>query len=620
MASVALSNKTIGSIVKLKVNGTLRDFIVVHQGKPSAIYDASCDGTWLLMKDCYEARQWHSSNVNDYASSTIHSYLNSTFLNLIDANIRNQIKQVKLPYRAGSGYGKSVSSGANGLSAKIFLLSAEETSYKHDYMPTGEGAELAYFRGCVDNGADSKRIANLNGSAANWWLRSPFCYSFRGAAHALLVSTDGVWGSNYCSLAGDAIRPALILPSSLLVSDDGSVNTNTAPTTPSSISVPGSIQGGSTITVSWGASTDKESNLEGYILERSTDGGKSWSQVYQGSSRSTTNTVAFGTASVMYRVKAYDTQGSESGYKISSQVTVINNQAPATPPSITIPNEVLGGGTVTITWGQASDPDGDLSGYELERKVDSGAWSQVYKGTATNYTDNVTRGWATVAYRVRAYDSHNATSAYAETPTRSVNNNLPPEITCANASGTDLGEKSSGFTVSYTASDPDEDTVTVKESIDGTVKRTFTATDAANSFQVTGETFMKLLNGKRTLTIEATDGKAITTHTLTFTKKVDELFITSTEPMTADAKITLCVLSVIGSIPADAEYTVEVTNNALDDTPVWEDCTTQVKTGANYIFENETAANGYAFNFRISAKRGTSGVGGYITSVQGGFQ
>ena len=90
--------------------------------------------------------------------------------------------------------------------------------------------------------------------------------------------------------------------------------------------------------------------------------------------------------------------------------------------------------------------------------------------------------------------------------------------------------------------------------------------------------------------------------------------------MTADAKITLCALSVIGSIPADAEYTVEVTNNALDDTPVWEDCTTQVKTGANYIFENETAANGYAFNFRISAKRGTSGVGGYITSVQGGFQ
>ena len=617
MASVKLSTKAVGSIVKLKVDGTLRDFIVVHQGKPSSLYDASCDGTWLLLKDCLEQKRWHSANTNDYKNSEIHSYLNNTWLNKLDANIRAQVKQVKLPYVNGTA-NSAVASGANGLSCKIFLLSGYEVGFTqsdNSYFPV-DGARLAYFENGTGTSALNKRIANYNGSATDWWLRSPYTGYTN---HAWLVSTNGSCGHYYCTNSF-GIRPALVLPSSLLVSDDGSVSTNTAPTTPGSITIPGSIQGGSTITVQWTASTDAENNLDGYKVERSTDGGSSWSQIYQGSSLSTTNTVPAGTNTVMYRVKAYDTQGSESGYKISSQVTVINNQAPATPPSITIPNEVLGGGTVTITWGQASDPDGDLSGYELERKVDSGAWSQVYKGTATNYTDNVTRGWATVAYRVRAYDSHNATSAYAETPTRSVNNNLPPEITCANASGTDLGEKSSGFTVSYTASDPDEDTVTVKESIDGTVKRTFTATDAANSFQVTGETFMKLLNGKRTLTIEATDGKAITTHTLTFTKKVDELFITSTEPMTADAKITLCVLSVIGSIPADAEYTVEVTNNALDDTPVWEDCTTQVKTGANYIFENETAANGYAFNFRISAKRGTSGVGGYITSVQGGFQ
>lgn len=617
MASVKLSTKAVGSIVKLKVDGTLRDFIVVHQGKPSSLYDASCDGTWLLLKDCLEQKRWHSANTNDYKNSEIHSYLNNTWLNKLDANIRAQVKQVKLPYVNGTA-NIAVASGANGLSCKIFLLSGYEVGFTqsdNSYFPV-DGARLAYFENGTGTSALNKRIANYNGSATDWWLRSPFTGN---ANYAWLVLTNGSYSNYYCT-STYGIRPALVLPSSLLVSDDGSVSTNTAPTTPGSITIPSTIQGGSTITVQWTASTDAENNLDGYKVERSTDGGSSWSQIYQGSSLSTTNTVPAGTNTVMYRVKAYDTQGSESGYKISSQVTVINNQAPATPPSITIPNEVLGGGTVTITWGQASDPDGDLSGYELERKVDSGAWSQVYKGTATNYTDSVTRGWATVAYRVRAYDSHNATSAYAETPTRSVNNNLPPEITCANASGTDLGEKSSGFTVSYTASDPDEDTVTVKESIDGTVKRTFTATDAANSFQVTGETFMKLLNGKRTLTIEATDGKATTTHTLTFTKKVDELFITSTEPMTADAKITLCVLSVIGSIPADAEYTVEVTNNALDDTPVWEDCTTQVKTGANYIFENETAANGYAFNFRISAKRGTSGVGGYITSVQGGFQ
>ena len=75
-----------------------------------------------------------------------------------------------------------------------------------------------------------------------------------------------------------------------------------------------------------------------------------------------------------------------------------------------------------------------------------------------------------------------------------------------------------------------------------------------------------------------------------------------------------------GHIPADADYTVEVTNNANDDDPVWEDCTIEVKNGGNHIFTNETAENGFAFNFRVNVKRGASGEGGYISGIQGGFQ
>ena len=619
MASVALSSKAVGSIVKIKVNGTLRDFIVVQQGKPSSIYDESCNGTWLLMKDLYESRQWHSSNVNDYANSTIHKWLNNEFLNLIDANIRAQIRQAKIPYRPGSGTSMSVNSGANGLSAKIFLLSNIEVGGQTDwsYMPH-DGAKLAYFEYGTGTSANNKRLAYLNGSAANWWLRSPNTYY---SLNAWLVSSNG--NSNNtgnCSLSY-GIRPALILPSSLLVSDDGSVSTNTAPTTPSSISVPSSIQGGSTITVSWGASTDKESNLEGYILERSTDGGKSWSQIYQGNSRSTTNTVPFGTGSVMYRVKAYDSDGLASGYKTSGQVTVVNNTAPTAPNGITVPNTVLGGATLTITWGAATDQDGNLSGYSLERQVDGGEWEVVYTGNTLSYTDTITKGWATVAYRVRAYDSNNAYSSYTVSPERTVNNNTAPAIICGSPSGSDLGEKDAGFMVSYSISDVDGDEITVTEAIDGVTKRTFTATlDGSNSFNVTGEYFMKLLNGNHTLTITASDGKASTVHTLVFAKKVTGASITLETPMSADDQISICVLSVIGLIPADAEYKVEVTNNANDETPVWEDCTTAVKTGANYVFENKTAANGFAFNFRLTAERGPSGEGGYINSVQGGFQ
>ena len=369
MAYVTLSSKAIGSTIKLKVNGSAKDFIVVHQGKPSSVYDDSCNGTWLLMKDIYESRQWHSSNTNDYANSTIHSYLNSTFLAMFDSNIQKAIKQVKLPYRKGSGTSTTVTSGSNGLSAKIFLLSATETSFSFSYMPSGEGAELAYFKGCADNSSDSKRVAYLNGSATYWWLRSPRCDSF---SYNLYVFTNGDWNFNGCSNSC-GIRPALILPSTLLVSDDGTVSTNTAPSTPGSISVPSSIMGGTNISISWAKSSDAESNLAGYKVERSTYGGSSWSQIYQGTATSTTNNVAFGTTSVLDGVKAYYTEGLESGWRTSSQETVVNNNAPSAPPSIAVPNDVKGGSTLVISWTAASDSDGNLSGYILERSTDGGS-------------------------------------------------------------------------------------------------------------------------------------------------------------------------------------------------------------------------------------------------------
>ena len=618
MAYVTLSSKAIGSTIKLKVNGSAKDFIVVHQGKPSSVYDDSCNGTWLLMKDIYESRQWHSSNTNDYANSTIHSYLNSTFLNLFESNIKNAIKQVKLPYRKGSGTSTTVTSGSNGLSAKIFLLSATETSFNFSsYMPSGEGAELAYFKGCADNSSDSKRVAYLNGSATSWWLRSPGCGDFY---LALCVSSNGDWGYSLCSNSF-GIRPALILPSTLLVSDDGTVSTNTAPSTPGSISVPSSIMGGTNISISWAKSSDAESNLAGYKVERSTNGGSSWSQIYQGTATSTTNNVAFGTTSVMYRVKAYDTEGLESGWRTSSQVTVVNNNAPSAPPSIAVPNDVKGGSTLVISWTAASDSDGNLSGYILERSTDGGsAYTQVYKGNALTYTDTITKGWSTVMYRVKAYDSYNAQSGYTTSTKRTVDNNTTPTITTSSAAN--LGTKSSGFTISYSVDDKDAgDTLTVTEKLDGTTKRTYTATrKTTNSFAVTGEYFQKITNGSHTMTVTVTDGKATVTKTFTFTKAVTAASITLAKPMEADAQITLCAITVGGLIPADAVFKVEVTNNGKDSSPVWEDATTEARNGRNHLFTNQTAANGFAFNFRVTAERGASGESGYIASIQGGFQ
>lgn len=228
MANVLLSTKAVGSTVKLKVNGTAKEFIVVHQGKPSSLYDDSCNGTWLLMKDIYENRVWQSGNINKYESSDIHTYLNNTFLNLFESNIRDAIKQVKIPYRKNGGSGGTDQSGANGLSAKIFLLSGYEvgwTTSDYSYFPV-DGAKLSYFESGTGTSANNKRIANLNGSAANWWLRSP---GTSDASNVWYVDSYGDCGS-YDASSSSGIRPALILPSTLLVSDDGTVSTNTPPT------------------------------------------------------------------------------------------------------------------------------------------------------------------------------------------------------------------------------------------------------------------------------------------------------------------------------------------------------------------------------------------------------
>lgn len=425
MANVLLSTKAVGSTIKLNVNGAAKEFIVVHQGKPSSLYDDSCNGTWLLMKDIYENRVWQSGNINKYESSDIHAYLNNTFLNLFDSNIKDAIKQVKIPYRKNGGYGGTNQSGANGLSCKVFLLSGYEigfTTSDNSYFPV-DGAKLSYFEAGTGSSAVNQRIADLNGSAANWWLRSQYT---SGTSYVWYVGSYGGYYNINASYSF-GIRPALILPSTLLVSDDGTVSTNTPP-------------------------------------------------------------------------------------------------------------------TITSTSG---------------------------------------------------------------------------------ASGVNLGSKTAAFSFKYTPNDADGDKLTVTEKLDGVVKKT--RTNVTSGTQLTFECastaaeFQKILNGTHTITIEASDGKASATFTATFTKAVHKATITLKTPLAVSGDITAAVMSVVGQIPAGAVYKVEATNNAKDTSPVWQDVTAEAKSGANIVFTNKTAANGAAFNFRITVERGTS-AGGYISGVSGAFQ
>lgn len=216
-----ISALAVGSSVFCNVNGVKTEFIVVNQGKPSDMYDDSCNGSWLLMKDVYEMRAWDSGNINKYESSEINAYLNSTFFNLFDSNIKDTIKQVKIPYRKNGGSGGTDQSGANGLPAKIFLLSGYEvgwtTSDSSDFPV--DGAKLSYFESGTGTSANNKRIANRNGSVVVWWLRSPGTDDTRWV---LYVYSRGSYSSNGAS-SSYGIRPAFILPFDTQVDLQGNI-------------------------------------------------------------------------------------------------------------------------------------------------------------------------------------------------------------------------------------------------------------------------------------------------------------------------------------------------------------------------------------------------------------
>ena len=406
MATTTLGNKSVGSIVKLKENGVLVDFYVAKHD-----YENGLNGsgrTLVVRKDCYDTRQWHTSNVNAYATSAIDTWLNSTYKNLLDADIRGVIGTTKIKYTPGNG-----NTTVGTLERAIFLLSVTELGRSTSYTNT-EGTALSI--------ASSLQIAYLNGAAVVQWTRSPSTNNTHGA---YFLNTDGNVGDDYRYNTYGS-RPAFTLPSTLSVSDDGSVSVNTAPT-----------------------------------------------------------------------------------------------------------------------------------------------------------------------------------------------------ISGSYATGTNLGTKTAGFNLTYTVADADGDTVTVKEYLDNVLQRTYTATlGATNTFQcVTAANFQTVLNGAHTLKVVANDGKADSAaYTITFTKKVTKATITLASALPADDIIQVMVMTLTGSIPADANLKVLVTNNANDSSPVWEDATADIKSGVNHVFTNKTAANGFAFNFKLSVERGASDTGGYISNIGGAFE
>lgn len=285
-------------------------------------------------------------------------FLNGFTTDEINAILSTTIRVVK-PSVDGGSY--------EDIQRKVFLPSTTEVGLSNE-SNIAEGSAWGYYTSnsarigyvtqqCFSNTPSSSKPSSKT-TAWYWWLRTP---NFSVALVARFVGSDGGLGYSYACHGYYGVRPALNLSSSLLVSDstdsDGCYTFvwNQAPTKPSSINVPTSIYGGKSATISWGASTDTDGNLSGYILQRKVGTG-SWTQIFKGNALSYTDSITYGWTTVQYRVCACDSASAQSDWQTSASRTVINNQAPVISGSDGNLGTKTAGFSQTYT---VSDADGD---------------------------------------------------------------------------------------------------------------------------------------------------------------------------------------------------------------------------------------------------------------------
>lgn len=207
-----LGNKPVGEKVFFDVNNIRTEWIIVHQGLPGDMYDASCFGTWLLCNSTRFTGSYKSSGTG-YANSDSQIYLEDTFFSMINADIKPLIKRVRIPYMGTESFPMEEyrKEGADGLAAKVFPLSITELNGTLD-SAYEEGAALSYFR--------TEATARRKWSRP-YWTRTPTSGGLT-PSKAAYVTADGAFKS-ISAKSSYNYRPALVLPQEVLVSDDGNV-------------------------------------------------------------------------------------------------------------------------------------------------------------------------------------------------------------------------------------------------------------------------------------------------------------------------------------------------------------------------------------------------------------
>ena len=165
-----------------------------------------------------------------------------------------------------------------------------------------------------------------------------------------------------------------------------------SPTAPTGLTYPNPITTPSAA-ISWTAATGAtDYPVSLYEVSYSTNGGSSWTVAGTTAEVNYSFDITPGTTSIMFRVRAQDSNGQWGGYMTGTASQVL------LAPTLTVPQMVMQGQSATISWSAIEGADS----YTLQRKSSADTdWTQVYSGANLSYSETVGT-WTSVQYRVQA--------------------------------------------------------------------------------------------------------------------------------------------------------------------------------------------------------------------------
>lgn len=155
----------VGDSKTVNIGGTNYEVQIIGFNHDDKVSGGKAAYSFQLVDCLNQTQQMNTGNTNTggWNGSAMRGRM-STYKSQLPAALRNVIKTVKK--KSGTGGGSS--SGTQQTNDDLFLLSEIEIFGTTTYSVAGEGTQYEWYK------AGNSRIKKVNGSAYDWWERSPY--------------------------------------------------------------------------------------------------------------------------------------------------------------------------------------------------------------------------------------------------------------------------------------------------------------------------------------------------------------------------------------------------------------------------------------------------------------